>query len=296
VHITISLRDKIEIGKRGHTAHKKSDKEKYCKEHYEPVRDCILNQTDQCDRPVRESDYGIFPDKSGEFLRKEVSKEDLVEMFESCEDYHPCCNCPEYYKNQWGAVWLKKVDAVEPLDEDEAHAAIRKFFVKGNRKLKISTHPNGTLSTAKANKILDKWQKEDDFIPDLIMFDYADIMQPTAKVEFRHQQNQIWKDLRGMSQTKRNGILPLVITVTQTDADSYERDLITLKNFSEDKRKFGHVTALYGLNQDKKGREKKIGILRINELVKREGEYDTNKCLYICQNLKRGRAFLHAYW
>ena len=77
---------------------------------------------------------------------------------------------------------------------------------------------------------------------------------------------------------------------------SYEKDRLGLSNFSEDKRKYSHVTAFYGLNQDKKGREKRFGIMRINELILREDEFDTAREITILQNLRRGRPFLASYW
>jgi hypothetical protein len=84
--------------------------------------------------------------------------------------------------------------------------------------------------------------------------------------------------------------------VTQADAASYEKNSLGLSNFSEDKRKYGHVTAMYGLNQDVDGREKKIGIMRINEIVVREGEFDTSSQIHVLQNLRRGRPFLYSYY
>ena len=51
---------------------------------------------------------------------------------------------------------------------------------------------------------------------------------------------------------------PLVVTATQADANSYDRTSLKMSNFSEDKRKLAHVTAMYGLNQDPAGREKGI--------------------------------------
>ena len=67
------------------------------------------------------------------------------------------------------------------------------------------------------------------------------------------KQNEIWKNLRALSQSRNC----LVLTATQADAKSYEKNVLTMSNYSEDKRKFAHVTAMYGLNQDKHGREKK---------------------------------------
>jgi hypothetical protein len=100
-------------------------------------------------------------------------------------------------------------------------------------------------------------------------------------------------NLRGVSQKKSK---PLTIIVTQGDAEAYDRDLLRMKNFSEDKRKYAHPTAFAGLNQDKKGREKDLGILRINIIVAREGDFNSEHVVHIIQNLKRGRPYLGSYY
>ena len=69
-----------------------------------------------------------------------------------------------------------------------------------------------------------------------------------------------------------------------------------MSNFSEDKRKLAHVTAQYGLNQDPQGREKKLGILRVNEIVVREGDYSNDREVHIHQDLAAGRPFLESFF
>jgi hypothetical protein len=273
-----------------------SDLERYCGEMYEPVRDCIHNQRGTCTKEERECDFGIFESKSDLQIRKEITIDELKEAYEYAPDYKPCYNCKEYTVKQFGTPWIKRVFVKDPLSGKRASKAFYEYFVKNKRSLMLSTHANGTLSTAKMDTIMNTWEKKNKFIPRVIILDYADLMVCKDKVEFRHQQNQIWKDLRGLSQKYRGGHLPLVITVTQADANSYEKDLLSLKNFSEDKRKYAHVTAMYGLNQDHTGREKKIGIMRINELVIREGDFDNANVCYVLQNLRRGQPFLGSYF
>jgi hypothetical protein len=167
------------------------------------------------------------------------------------------------------------------------------FTGKGN--LRLSTHVNGTLSVKNIRTYLELWKKQDNFVPDAVIIDYADLLVPEFHTDFRHQQFEIWKALRGLSQDKSHGE-PLVVTATQSDARSYDQNLLRMSNFSEDKRKLGQVTALYGLNQDKHGREKKIGLVRINELVKREGTFSENEVIVVLQNLKRGQPCLQSYF
>jgi len=115
---------------------------------------------------------------------------------------------------------------------------------------------------------------------------------PETRTEFRHQVDEIWKGLRNLSQERHC----LVITATQADARSYEQNRLKVSNFSEDKRKNAHVTAMYGLNQDPKDREKQLGWMRINEIVIREGDFSSSNEVYVLQNLKRGRPFLGSFW
>jgi hypothetical protein len=139
---------------------------------------------------------------------------------------------------------------------------------------------------------LDDWERSDGFVPDVILIDYVDIMAAESKTEFRHQENEKWLRLRGLS-TSRHA---LVVTATQADAKSYTSDTLSIANFSEDKRKFAHVTAMYGLNQDRHGREKELGIMRLNQLVVRESEFSVNNQVRILQNLRRGQACLSSFW
>jgi len=178
----------------------------------------------------------------------------------------------------------------------EAMEVFDSFFIKKKRQIMLSSHANGILSVNQIKVLLDSWEKLHDFIPDVIIVDYADLLICESRLEERHRQNEVWKSLRGLSQEKRNEKAPLVITVTQADAKSYDTNLLQPKNFSEDKRKYGHVTAMFGLNQDPQGREKAIGIMRINELVIREDDFNPKNVVYVLQNLKRGLPFLSSYF
>ena len=274
---------------------KKSDREQYCGIQYLPVKDCVHNQMDTCNKQVRECGFGPFADFTGTIteFKKQVTMQGLKDAHKDPNNrgYKPCHNCQEFNTNPWGTAWIEKKNLKSPLDVEQAIKEVDKFFVTNKRHFRLSSHAAGTLSVKGIRAELDLWQTRDNFIPDIIIVDYADIMAPSEKTEYRHQQNSIWRDLRGLSQ-ERNC---LVLTASQTDADSYSRDSLTLSNFSEDKRKYAHVTAMYGLNQDHKGREKQIGIMRINELVVREGEFDIKREITVLQSLKTGQPMITNY-
>jgi hypothetical protein len=270
---------------------KRSNMEDYTGRIFEPVRDCIWNQLNKCERQERKCDFGIFEGKDEKFLKYKVTNEELKQALKDNKEYQPCVSCRKFDSNKWGTPWIKTVETGPPLNAEDAKGYFNEFFIKHSRHFKLSTHATHTLTVEEINSILNIWKQQDNFEPSVIIIDYADIMTAHARDE-RDKQNQIWGGLRGLSKLWN----ALVIAPTQSDADSYSVYLLSKKNFSEDKRKYAHVTAMWGLNQDPDDREKEIGIMRLNELVIRDGSASTKRVVNVLQNLKRGRAFITSYW
>lgn len=274
---------------------KRSDKEKYCQERFIPVGDCIYNQIDSCQRKDRNCDHGIFEGIGIETFVQNFSQyvnlEVLQEKYEEYPDYSPCdsYSCDK----RKGSVWIKKVDKTAPLTGKQAKKELRRFFKKYKRHFRLATYPAGSLTLSEIRRCLNEWERLEGLVPDVIVVDYADLL--SAKdgevSEFRHRQNHVWQGLRALSQERH----ALVLTATQADSDSYKKGKLSLSNFSEDKRKYAHVTAQYGLNQDPQGREKKLGIMRINEIVVREGEFSADNEVFVLHDLAIGRPFLESF-
>jgi hypothetical protein len=274
----------------------KNHLKEYSGKMYEPVRDCIYNQMNTCDRDERVCDFGVFSDMTADDICYTVSKDDLVERYKDNRNYMPCTNCKKDKKKERyvykGAVWVNEVNTGSPLTLKEAQKAYDTFFAKTGRQFQLATYNNGTLTIKEIKAHLDILERQQGFVADIITIDYADILAPEIRSDFRHQQNEIWKGMRNISQERH----ALVVTGTQADAASYEKGRLRMKNFSEDKRKYGHVTVMYGLNQDPQDRERDIGIMRINELTKRTGASSNLREVTVLQNLSRGRPFLTSYW
>lgn len=111
---------------------------------------------------------------------------------------------------------------------------------------------------------------------DVIVIDYADILAaPSGVREERDQINRTWMDLRKMSQE----LNACVISATQTDAESYTTHTMSMKNFSNDKRKLAHAFAMIGLNQTE--REKEQDVMRLNYVVRRKGKFTESQCVHV---------------
>ncbi len=114
---------------------------------------------------------------------------------------------------------------------------LRRKHVKSQNKgdFRLSCHSNDTLTSKEMRRILEQWNKEDGFVPDLIVDDYLDIhAAEDQRKDFRHQDNQKWTNARTLNLDYNC----VYITATQADADSYDRESLSMKNFSENKRKY----------------------------------------------------------
>ena len=152
---------------------------------------------------------------------------------------------------------------------------------------KLSCHPNSTLCVKDIDSILNEWQQETGWTPDVIVIDYADILNMAVYgVEGRDRINETWKMLRGLSQQWHC----LVLTATQANAEGGRISRLGRGNFSDDKRKLAHVTAMIGINQTTE--EKENQLMRLNFIGVREGEYLETKCVHIVGCLRIGRPWI----
>lgn len=155
--------------------------------------------------------------------------------------------------------------------------------------LKCVTVPAGSLSVQDiSNYYLTTWQRQQQWVPDVIVVDYADILAPPPGVHNeRDQISKNWEQLRGLSQKWH----ALVLTATQANAASYGAHTITRQHFSNDKRKLAHVTGMIGLNQTPE--EKIEGLMRLNWVLSRDLEISEYKCAWVagCLGLARPAMF-----
>jgi hypothetical protein len=175
-----------------------------------------------------------------------------------------------------------------PLSAEDTVRALDRFRLKKVRShedyIRLVCSPTGTTNVKKIESILQGWAY-DGWTPDVVVIDYADILAPPShatKMDERGQINETWKQLRALSQS----LHCLLVTATQADAESYEKTLITRKNFSGDKRKLAHPTAMMAINITSE--EKKQNVSRRNWIVMREGAYHPGEvcyaasCLAVC--------------
>ncbi len=273
----------------------KSDRERYCGDEFIPVLDCWHNQTDSCELDMRVCDHGLGFEKKGDLdhFFDDNSPQHIREFVEDSLDgyYVPCTECHRRHKRNFkGSVWYKFRAQVEPLDWRTAWRMIDQKFKRLHMPdFKVYSYPSGTLTVADIKSFLEFEYRQSGYMVDTLLIDYMDILRATGS-EFRHGQNQLWLDIRSLAQE----LDCIVITATQADAASYKRRSLNLSNFTEDKRKYSHVTSFFGLNQQPW--EKKAGIIRVNSLLMRDADFLIDKEANVIQSLKTGQPIVASYF
>jgi hypothetical protein len=258
---------------------KTADEWRVGKEIQIPEMDCLLNQNNTCIRAGRVSCGQSILDATG----KQIS--------ELPEGYVACKRCHMRDLSFKGAVTMIP-SVLDSMITEEDCIRWRKVFqyrTKG-RRFKVSTHSNSTVNVADLNNILLKWKYEEQYEPDVIVIDYADILAPEdSKKDQRTIQDERWRALRRLSQDFNC----LVITATQAGRSTYTSDVVSASDVSEDKRKNAHLTGMLGLHQVPE--EKSHGVIRVGWLMLREGDFNESEQAVVLQDLSRGQVHLDSY-
>lgn len=167
---------------------------------------------------------------------------------------------------------------------EKAQQSIRKMS-RGGR-LELRTFATGTLSVRGLEAELKDMEVYENFVPEVICVDYADIMDLGPGSDEREKINKTWKALRGLASTRKC----MVATVSQTGRATVGGEQDAAENqISEDIRKVAHVTKMITINHTPA--EKKRGIMRLDCNTTRDGA-PINDTVVCTSCLAIGRPYL----
>jgi hypothetical protein len=183
--------------------------------------------------------------------------------------------------------WDEKVFKKE-ISWQQSVEAFKSFSEKyGQKRLFLSVHPNSSMTVTGIETILGDLEQQSRWVPDVVIIDYADLLAPMdGKLESRDQINANWKAMRRINQR----LHCLMVTATQSDAASYDTDLLRRRNFTDDRRKFDQVTGMIGINQT--DTEKREGRYRLNWILGRDLDFAEDQCLHCASCLPLGNPIM----
>lgn len=177
----------------------------------------------------------------------------------------------------------KKASSI--LDVEKKQKSLKRLFRGGE--FIVFAEPAYSLTVDKLETKLDDLEIEG-FVPDVIIIDYADIMAPSVKGEYRQQLDSIWKNLRALAQKRK----AVVFTASQTNRSGLNGP-VELENIAEDIRKVAHITSMVSISRNKYCKEHGIAIY--SQLAVRDGEAITKRVI-ATQCLALGRPVIDSHW
>ena len=177
----------------------------------------------------------------------------------------------------------KKASSI--LEVQKKQKSLKRLFRGGS--FRIFAEPAYSMTVESLENKLDDLAYEG-FYPDVIIIDYADIMAPSEKGEYRQQIDGIWKRLRALAQKRK----AVVFTASQTNRGAISRE-VEAEDVAEDVRKIAHVTSMVSISKTKYCKEHSLAIY--SQLAIREGQPETRKVI-ATQCLALGRPVLESHW
>lgn len=238
-----------------------------------PVFDCRSNQNGSCTLPQRTNNRVLFTNNQ-------------IPEYDKKNPYRICTECrgkdPFDYKV---ATWFEenKKDKISLYKVSKFTQAFKNMY--GDH-LRIKSYPAYSANLETIKRDLNVLEMTEDFIPDIVIIDYADILAPEdKKVEGRDRYDETWKMLKNMAATRHC----LVVTASQSNKKTLEKKNVKVVDVSEDIRKVAHVDAMYSLSQTPD--EKERGVMRVGVIAHRWKDFN-EKQVIVLQNLATGQVAL----
>jgi hypothetical protein len=243
-----------------------------------PVFDCALNQINTCNRPERKNNVAIKKHKSDEVEYNAATH----------KDYIPCTYCRDNdIKDYELASWFYQ-DNVHIPTVSEIAKDVNDFAMMYGNNLKTRTYPRFSASVDDVYRDLRALELYEDFIPDVVVLDYANIMRGAQHSSQKDHKviDEIWMSLSGlMAENKYLGI-----TGAQGNRSSLKKVLQEEEDIADWVGILGHVDMFLALNQTPL--EKRQGKIRFNVLEHRYKKFYPDQDVIVLQQLDTGQTYL----
>ena len=249
-----------------------------------PVWDCKKNQEGTCQKPERTQQCALYDG---------IVCEDKP-MFDPSMEYRPCTFCKDagghHTKDYEMDSWFKRVYKESYVTKiKDVKRKYGKYWSAG--RFRMLTFPRFGASLQDVENALDELESTENFIPDVLILDYADILsnQGLDSKDPRHQLDQIWKTLAGIA-SKRKICL---ISASQSNRSSMSSKQVKLWDVAEDIRKIAHINVALTISQEESEFEQKRS--RVTVATHRHNGNCIGREVTVLQHLDTGQVVLDSY-
>ncbi len=244
-----------------------------------PIFDCEKNQKGTCKKSKRTSSIDLIKGEDNEFPHFD----------DAPKKYKPCTECMgsrDFICTSWFKKTTKEELTIERVLKKK-QAMKRSAMIRGS-KFHLVGFASGTLTMSELRAYLYNLEQYDNFVPDVIITDYADKMKPEHHQDHRHGINEIWEGHKGLAQEKN----ALVATGSQSNTVRTGKR-IGQGDWADDIRKLGLVDESMALNMTPE--QKQRGIMECSMIAQRHEFSDILQSCIVLHQLKIGRPYIASY-
>ncbi len=193
-------------------------------------------------------------------------------------------------RDDTGRITAATTEHVGTVEDIAAVQSGRRAIQRFGGKLVIKKYPMGLCTVGEFERYLDYLEVFMEFIPDIVINDYPDIMElPGSPAEIeRNKINICYKHMKRI--VDQRNILMLV--PSQTNREALEKPYLGKKDFAEDIRKLANCDLIIGLAQSKE-------LVRANcqrvSIIGGRSDEDGFNCL-ISQNIRIGAVVVDSWF
>ena len=236
-----------------------------------PVFDCEHNQQGDCLRPERTNRIRLC-DSDGNKPEYELTMA-----------YRPCTYCRDHMIRDYKVTTWFEVLEVPKFGLKGTRSKIRAIETMYGDNFRYICYPRFLAGISDIRRDLYILEQHEEFIPDVIIIDYADILKPDTKGDKRNQIDDIWKNLASLAAERHC----MVFTASQGTRGSIYKSDMSQDDLAEWIGKLAHVDIFLGLNQSPTEKESKV--IRVNLLAHRHKESDETVSALMLQQLEVGQ-------
>lgn len=239
-----------------------------------PCFDCAKNQNNECE------------------LEKRVCDEEAPKEISINSSYVPCTVCredgtkDEKGKNNYEQKTWWEILKFPEFNVNTVGTALKSWQRGYNDLLRIKIYPRFAANIADIKRDLELLEQLEEFVPDIILIDYADILKPENENSVGiDKEDRTWIALAQLAAERH----ALVVTPTQVTKSGQDAVKLKVEHTAKWVGKLAHVDAMLTLNQTSE--EKTNGVMRVGVMMHRHNDFN-DEMVTILQNLTVGQANL----
>jgi replicative DNA helicase len=250
-----------------------------------PAFDCLLNQTGECNRPERTCHSKIRTSRVG----------NQVKFEDAPSDYKICTECREKNpKNFIVSTWFFEQNR-PTMDEWDIYHSMEKVTRNYGDCYRIYYLGSKDVNVADIKNELDTLEYTENFIPDVIVVDYADLLKGESK---RYDTNDLklvdsFDALSNLAKERRS----IVVTVSQVKTEVLKKDKSGHGKMGDasgsSQGKYGPTDFVFAFMQT--GEEKERGVARFNVVKSRDESMNEMTEVYVLQQLRVANALVDSH-